>query len=118
MDERLTTTAALARGGVAGNELTRRVPVWVDGVLVGRTDFGWEDRGVLGEFDGMVKYGALVRPGESPADALAREKARQDRLRAARWLVSRWVCKDLSTPDHLAARGARRIARGPGRPSA
>ena len=34
-----------------------------DGVLVGRSDFGWQRQRVLGEFDGRVKYGRLLRPG-------------------------------------------------------
>ncbi len=43
--------------------------VWGHGVLLGRADFAWEAPWVLGEFDGAVKYGRLVRPGESPQDA-------------------------------------------------
>jgi len=56
--------------------------------LVGFVDFGWE--GVVGEFDGKVKY--RVAEGASPADAgeiVWREKEREDRLRrqvrVARW---------------------------------
>ena len=56
--------------------------------LVGFVDFGWE--GVVGEFDGKVKY--RVAEGASPADAgeiVWREKQREDRLRrqvrVARW---------------------------------
>ena len=30
-----------------------------------RPDFWWEERGLAGEFDGMVKYGRLLRPGQS-----------------------------------------------------
>jgi hypothetical protein len=56
--------------------------------LIGFVDFGWE--GVVGEFDGKVKY--RVANDASPADAgeaLWREKQREDRLRrhgrVARW---------------------------------
>ncbi len=30
-----------------------------------RADFGWPEFGVLGEFDGRMKYDELLRPGES-----------------------------------------------------
>ncbi|HYN68386.1 MAG TPA: hypothetical protein VES93_16005 [Ornithinibacter sp.] len=56
--------------------------------LVGFVDFGWD--GVVGEFDGKVKY--RVPEGASPAEAAEivwREKQREDRLRrqvrVARW---------------------------------
>ena len=35
------------------------------GGLVGRTDYAWPELGVLGEFDGAVKYERFMRPGES-----------------------------------------------------
>ncbi|GAB4082693.1 hypothetical protein GCU67_12010 [Modestobacter muralis] len=37
-----------------------------DGTLVGRCDFGWREHGLLGEFDGRVKYGRLLRPASTP----------------------------------------------------
>ena len=43
--------------------------VFLDGALVATTDFGWDDYGLVGECDGRVKYGELLRPGETPADA-------------------------------------------------
>ena len=33
------------------------------GLLVARTDFAWEEHGLVGEFDGRVKYGRLLRTG-------------------------------------------------------
>jgi hypothetical protein len=35
------------------------------GNLIGITDFGWPRRGLVGEFDGKVKYGRLphLKPG-------------------------------------------------------
>jgi hypothetical protein len=51
------------------------------GVLVGVTDMVWEEHRLLGEFDGRVKYGRLLRPGEEPGDAVFREKRREDELR-------------------------------------
>ena len=36
--------------------------------LVARVDFWWEAEGVVGEFDGMVKYSELLRPGQTAED--------------------------------------------------
>lgn len=55
--------------------------IWHRGELLGITDFGWPERGLLGEFDGKVKYLEHLRPGEEPADALMREKRREDLIR-------------------------------------
>jgi hypothetical protein len=51
------------------------------GALAGITDMAWEEHRLLGEFDGKVKYGRLLRPGEEPGDAVFREKRREDELR-------------------------------------
>ncbi|KNX39540.1 hypothetical protein VV01_16395 [Luteipulveratus halotolerans] len=64
--------------------------------LIGRVDFWWEELGLIGEFDGRVKYG--VDDDESPTQAgerLWREKRREDRLRGGgRRRVGRWVWAD------------------------
>ncbi len=78
--------------------------------VVGRADFGWPDEGVLGEFDGRVKYGRLLRPGEEPGDAVFREKRREDRLRELGWTVVRWTWDDLRTPDIVRTRLHRAFA--------
>jgi hypothetical protein len=51
------------------------------GGLAGITDMAWVEHRLLGEFDGKVKYGRLLRPGEEPGDAVFREKRREDELR-------------------------------------
>jgi hypothetical protein len=50
------------------------------GVHVARSDFAWEAERLVGEFDGRVKYGRLLRPGQDPGDAVFEEKpsARRD----------------------------------------
>ncbi|MFC7446451.1 type IV toxin-antitoxin system AbiEi family antitoxin domain-containing protein [Rhodococcus daqingensis] len=58
-----------------------------DGAHLGRVDFLFEELGVVGEFDGLVKYGRLVPEGQTPADVLWAEKQREDALRAAGWQV-------------------------------
>lgn len=64
--------------------------------LIGRVDFWWKGFGLIGEFDGALKY--KVRDGMSSADGsqvLWREKLREDRLRAggAR-AMCRWTWAD------------------------
>ncbi|MFN8108092.1 MAG: hypothetical protein U0R21_09955 [Nocardioidaceae bacterium] len=45
------------------------------GRLLGVVDFYWPGYGVIGEFDGRVKYEKLRKPGESATDVLMREKS-------------------------------------------
>lgn len=91
---------------------TLQVPVHdASGTLVGVTDFGWLGHGLLGEFDGRVKYGRLLREGETAADAVYREKQREDRIReltGARMVRLTW--DDLARPAATAAR-VRRLLR-------
>jgi hypothetical protein len=83
------------------------------GRLVARCDFGWKDKGTLGEFDGKVKYGMLLlKPGQSPQDALFEEKRREDLLRDLGWQVVRWTWADLYAPGALVDRLDRAFARG------
>ena len=51
------------------------------GRLVGITDMVWHQHRLLGEFDGKVKYGRLLAPGEDPGEVVFREKRREDDLR-------------------------------------
>ncbi len=73
-----------------------------DGSLVGRPDFRWGR--LLGEFDGRVKYGRLLRPGETPWASSSGEKRREDELREPGWDVVRWGWADLDDPDRLCGR--------------
>ena len=54
------------------------------------TDFEWGDR-LVGEFDGEIKYGRLLKPGQRVEDVIADEKAREDLLRWSGRMVIRWV---------------------------
>lgn len=75
------------------------------GELVGVTDFAWPDHGVLGEFDGRVKYGRLLKPGQEPGDVVFEEKVREDRLREVTgFTMGRLVWADLGRPVTTAAR--------------
>jgi len=73
------------------------------GGLIGYADFGWP--GVVGEFDGKVKY--RVPEGASAQEAarvLWREKRREDRIRATGLRVARWTYADALAPQRMAAK--------------
>ena len=82
--------------------------------LVGYSDFGWD--GVVGEFDGQVKYRVPVgASAEDAARILWSEKRREDRLRGTGVRVARWVYSEALRPQQmarrLAAQGIRPTAR-------
>ncbi|KAA1417782.1 type IV toxin-antitoxin system AbiEi family antitoxin domain-containing protein [Nocardioides humilatus] len=52
-----------------------------NGELAGISDWAWPDHRLLGEFDGRIKYGRLLKPGQDPGDAVFEEKRREDLLR-------------------------------------
>jgi very-short-patch-repair endonuclease len=64
--------------------------------LMGRVDFLVGEKVVV-EFDGLVKY-----EGAQGREALAAEKRREDRLRAAGYEVVRLTWADLDRPDRVA----------------
>jgi hypothetical protein len=76
-----------------------------NGTLAGVCDWAWRDQGLLGEFDGRVKYGRLLRPGESAGDAVFREKRREDEIREITGdTMVRLIWADYSTPQATAER--------------
>ena len=81
------------------------------GQLVGRADFAWEEHRTLGEFDGRTKYGRFLKPGQTAADVIYREKLREDAFRDLGWQVVRWCWADLSTPWLIRDRLLRAFAR-------
>ncbi|MFL6028253.1 MAG: type IV toxin-antitoxin system AbiEi family antitoxin domain-containing protein [Friedmanniella sp.] len=82
------------------------------GQLVGRADFGWEEQRVLGEFDGRVKYGRLLRPGQTVEEVVYREKLREDALRDLGWRVVRWTWADVFPGHVLVSRLSRAFGLG------
>jgi hypothetical protein len=71
------------------------------GRLVGRCDFGWPEHRTVGEFDGRIKYGRLLRPGQTSEEIVYAEKRREDALRDLGWQVVRWNWADLLQPHVL-----------------
>lgn len=63
-----------------------------DGVWVARTDFAWPQLGVVGEFDGAVKY---TGSPEEVAAAVMGEKRRQAAITSLGWRMVRWTWSDL-----------------------
>lgn len=126
---RLQITVRLTREGAnsSGESLSRHM-MWTQhlpepllqfevrdeyGNILGITDFAWPEHGVLGEFDGMQKYGRWRRPGETPGDAVEREKKREDRLREETgWLMVRLIWAELFRPSATAAKVRRQLERG------
>ena len=78
----------------------------VDGRLLGRADFYWEEARLLGEFDGRIKYGKLLRPGVDATKAVVDEKIREDDMRATRRGMARFTWSEVQ-PDVAARRMAR-----------
>ncbi|WP_372734806.1 hypothetical protein [Nocardioides sp.] len=75
------------------------------GLVVARLDFAWPELGVFMEFDGKVKYQSLLREGESPSDAVIREKQREELIRELTgWRCIRITWADLYKPEATAAR--------------
>lgn len=81
------------------------------GTMVSRSDFAWVQHRTIGEFDGRVKYGALLRPGQRPEDVVFAEKLREDAIRDLGWQVVRWIWADLDRPHLLRDRVLRAFAR-------
>lgn len=72
------------------------------GHTMGFADFGWEEDRHLGEFDGKIKYGRLLRPGQSAGDVVFSEKRREDKMRGELYGMTRWTWPDLM-PDRSRA---------------
>lgn len=79
--------------------------VGADGQLIGVTDWAWLDHELFGEFDGELKYGRLLKPGQHPGDVVFQEKIREDRIREATGFgMLRIVWQDYADPSLLGAR--------------
>lgn len=84
------------------------------GELVARVDFLWQEQRTVGEFDGKVKYGRLVKPGQSAEQVLFEEKVREDLIRDCGFQVARWIWRDIYRPGIIRDRVLRAFARTSG----
>lgn len=113
---------SLSRAGMFEAGLARPVPQkWFhdDDGLIGRVDFWWPCCGVVGEFDGLVKYlGRTERRGRTPEQVVVDEKLREDRIRAVPGVrgFARWIWDDALKHrpmlDKLARAGLTRCTHG------
>ncbi len=78
--------------------------VGVDGTICARVDFDFSIMRTIAEFDGRIKYGALLRTGQTASDAVFAEKLREDRIRETGRQVVRVVWDDLARPALLLRR--------------
>ncbi|HJV13423.1 MAG TPA: hypothetical protein VJ625_05980 [Propionibacteriaceae bacterium] len=79
--------------------------------LVALVDFSWKQQRTIGEFDGKIKYGRLLKPGQSIEDVVFAEKVREDALRDLGWQIVRWLWADLYRPGVIRDRVLRAFAR-------
>ncbi|MGO1383213.1 MAG: hypothetical protein ACTHU1_00260, partial [Arachnia sp.] len=68
---------------------------------VARTDFAWPELGLVGEVDGKVKYGQLLRPGQSADAVIMAEKRREELIRQQGWWIVRWDWSTATDPQAL-----------------
>ena len=93
---------AILRFGLPEPEL--QYGVVAGGLVIAETDFGWRELRTVAEFDGRVKYGRALNPGQSPGDVVFAEKVREDAVRATDLGVVRWLWVDLDDFSPVADR--------------
>ena len=82
------------------------------GVLLGIVDWWWATYRLLGEFDGRIKYGRLLKPGQDPGDVVFEEKRREDLLREETGCAMlRLVWDDYARPQDIHLRFNRLVGR-------
>lgn len=83
------------------------------GNVIAALDFWWPEHGVFGEFDGKLKYGRILKPGEDPTEVVFREKRREDLVREITGALGiRWVWSDLEHRRALGNRIRAKLAQG------
>jgi hypothetical protein len=100
----------LMEEGLPAPEPQREI-IGPDGRLIARVDFCWEEKKTIGEFDGKIKYGRLLKPGQRIEDVIFDEKLREDALRDLGWQIVRWLWRDLYRRGVLRERVLRAFAR-------
>lgn len=90
--------------------LLQATVVGLNGEDLGRVDFA-SPNGFIGEFDGKMKYAQLLKPGETSADAIMREKRREAAISDLGWKFTRWDWNAFTKPDALVARVSAALSR-------
>lgn len=94
---------AIHRAGLPPPVLQHQIRT-ASGLFLGQADFWWEEFDTVGEFDGRVKYGRLLRPGQDPGDVVFAEKVREDAIRADDHGMVRWIWREIAPFDEVEAR--------------
>lgn len=81
------------------------------GQWIARCDFWWPKHRLIGEFDGKVKYGRLLEPGQSIIDVIQAERAREVALVNEGHRVTRWTWQSLDPPSTLVTQVGRALRR-------
>ncbi|MDQ2846641.1 MAG: hypothetical protein M3Y77_09890 [Actinomycetota bacterium] len=100
----------MARHGLPEPRLQVRI-TGVHGHQVAIVDFDFDTMDTVGECDGLSKYTRYLRPGETAADVVIREKRREDDIRATGRQVVRWIPRELVTPQRILDRFVAAFAR-------
>lgn len=83
-----------------------------NGGLVGTTDWCWLQHGLFGEFDGAIKYGRVLKPGQDVGAVVFAEKQREDLLREITGFgMVRLIWSDYDRPKVTAQRIQRLLRR-------
>jgi hypothetical protein len=95
-------------------------PQWTvprpSGGVAGRVDLLLPDEGVMVEFDGKIKYGRLLKPGQTIGDVIEAERQREVLLQEVTTLpMLRLVWRDLDDPGRIGERVRRLAASSTGR---
>jgi hypothetical protein len=101
----LDPSDVVLRSGVPTTSLARTV------LDLARVDFYWKEQKTVGEFDGKIKYGRLLKPGQRIEDVIFNEKVREDAVRDVELQVVRWLWGDLYRRGVLRDRVLRAFAR-------
>lgn len=81
--------ATMSRAGIDDPELQFEI-FDANGEFVARTDFAWPELLLVGEVDGMAKYGKLLKPGQTPSSVIMAEKRREEQVRQQGFWLVRW----------------------------
>ena len=80
--------------------------------LVATTDWCWPGEGLFGEFDGAIKYGRILRPGQDVGEVVFAEKQREDLAREITGFgMVRLIWSDYDRPKVTAQRIRRLLRR-------
>lgn len=85
------------------------VPQWEvrhpSGRIAGRVDLLLPELGIMGEFDGAIKYGRLLKPGQTIDEVIRDERGRELLLEELTGLrMVRFIWTDLDRPAQMVAR--------------